>query len=82
MNWNSGAGAPSTFQCSSCRSLNGLGWPNGSASRVTLTGRTRPYRGKGHAMTSKTAREYECGDCGHVGWSNHRHLEAKAGESA
>jgi hypothetical protein len=49
--------------------------------QVTLTGRTRPYFNRFHALvgrSTRVSREYRC-TCGHVGWSNHADLERRAG---
>lgn len=85
---NAGTGQPLTFQCSNCRRIKGAvrppGYiPRGYIGRVRLTGRKRFANPKGNASrrSSTHAREYECLDCGHVGWSRHtdlKYLEKKA----
>ena len=63
------AGSPVWFRCWACRRRGRDG-----GYRVTLTGRTRPYKpSRGSALGTRsttTAREYICG-CGHAGWSAH-----------
>lgn len=82
--WNSGAGSPVWFRCTLCRRRYGqFGKDCGFASRVTLTGRTKPQPPRGtHTSpglrSTDTLREYTCDDCGHTGWSNHIELERKA----
>jgi hypothetical protein len=84
-----GTGTPNWFQCSACRkrkSTISYGAPgyaelvrNGMVGRVVLTGRTRPNQSRNrHVRISDTVRQYQCLDCGHVGWSNHKDLERKA----
>jgi hypothetical protein len=80
MGSNNGTGQPYWFRCSKCRSTT-RGGSGGWSADVTLTGRRRPHRGKAGARNSFIDREYECGDCGHVGWSCHVDLAYKAGES-
>lgn len=82
MSRSSGTGSPFRFRCHMARKS----WH--AAHRlhpealvrvlheVTLTGRTRPYRNRYHAIVGRStvvAREYRC-TCGHVGWSNHSDL--------
>lgn len=70
-------GLPSLFQCKKCRSGNQQRFrqgdrspPPGNASRIRWTGRTRPYPTTGSdRRRSLPAKEYECLDCGHRGWS-------------
>ena len=87
MNWNSGAGSPNTFRCWKCRLNAGkfYGRPDmgaGRIDRVDLTGKTKQRsanaRGALGLRSSWTSYQYECFDCGHVGFSNHRDLEYKA----
>lgn len=80
-----GTGVPIWFKCWACRrayarlyddasryAFAGRGGPG----RVRLTGRTRPnVSGNRPPRASAKHREYECLDCGHVGWSNHVDLE-------
>lgn len=77
MGQSAGAGSPVWFRCHRERRGEGLDH------EITLTGRSRPSRGKrGSAQgTRSTARdrEYTC-SCGHTGWSNHIDLARKAGE--
>lgn len=47
-------------------------------SKVFLTGREKPYHKHRHSAlgvrSESTSLEYECGECGYVGWSNHSDL--------
>lgn len=79
MGANNGTGQPNWFRCSKCRSTL-RGSKGGWAGDVTLTGRRRPHSGKAGARNSYIDREYECGSCGHVGWSCHIELGYKAGD--
>jgi hypothetical protein len=81
MGSNAGTGQPITFQCSQCRKKNDsifrrpyLGPRTGF--RVKLTGKKRPCKqGNAGGRNSRHRRQYECLDCGHVGWSRHIDLE-------
>lgn len=65
---------PEVFQCTRC--ANARYAAEGRANRVTFTGREKPLsRAKG--MPPKTSMEYECSDCGFVGWSSHPDLVRK-----
>lgn len=75
-----GTGTPQWFRCWNCRRTDD--WRNhddrGWINRVKLTGLTRENRN--HRRTQRTSgleRQYECMDCGHVGWSSHVDLERK-----
>lgn len=50
---------------------------NGGKQRVKLTGRSKDASFLPHARGngSTQSREYQCLDCGHVGWSRHHDLE-------
>lgn len=80
---NNGTGVPMWFRCSSCR---GKGYARlsgpiyGSASRVTLTGRTRKAKPSSDRRNDSLSREYRCGDCRHTGWSRHVELRALAAQ--
>lgn len=77
---NAGTGQPISFQCSHCRQQNRwMGFKRrGGAHAVRWLGRWRHTRpGTGGVRNSYWSFEYECGDCGHVGWS--RHIEAQRG---
>ena len=87
MNWNTGAGSPNTFRCWKCRRRAGqfYGRPDmgaGRFNRVDLTGKKRERSAKAPGAlglrSSWIHYQYECFDCGHIGWSNHRDLAAKA----
>lgn len=77
-----GTGSPVWFRCTKCRSTLNPDRRAGDITRVRLTGRERPRRrSKHHPIGSRSthvAREYECLDCGHVGWSTHVDLARKA----
>ena len=78
MGANNGTGWPYYFRCSSCRK-NPPYSGAGSTTKVTLTGKTRPYTGGNRgARGSKTHYQYTCSSCGHTGWSRHNDLERKA----
>lgn len=90
MGSNNGTGEPSVFRCSACRRKNPLRKrqlgersftyeyelrrPTGYADRVRLTGRKRRHS-TGGIRHGTLSREYECLDCGHVGWSRHIDLD-------
>lgn len=85
-----GTGSPIAAGCAKCRrQWHGLwrsgssNWP-GQATRLELTGRTRPYRVKPRTTPGPrhggTAREYRCLDCGHVGWSAHSDVKGDRNE--
>lgn len=85
MGSNAGSGQPSQFQCFRCRRAKGalfgtMSWSfhqeRGGFTRVSLTGKIRPRRGRTSLGTmSREDRQYQCHDCGHVGWSRHSDLE-------
>lgn len=86
-----GTGSPLTFGCTKCRQT----WERlrrwdrvlsnlpGRLDRVKLTGRSKPRppgsSRRAYARNLEVAFEYECLDCGHVGWSTHWHLAKRAG---
>lgn len=77
---NGGTGRPINFRCSSCRKSR-RPWPEGAASRVTLTGRAIKLptgRDGGRNSTDGLRRQYICNDCNHTGWSRHVGLQSKA----
>ena len=82
MSRSAGAGSPVWFRCFMDRQTT-RGTYHGPDSRITLTGRSKPYRAKkGHTLGSRSTyktREYQC-SCGYVGWSNHIDLARMAGE--
>lgn len=82
MSESAGAGSPIWFRCAACRST--LRWTDPVSNthrgmRVKLTGKTKKYYGRtGSALgvrSTHVCRQYECLDCGHVGYSNHIDLE-------
>jgi hypothetical protein len=78
MGANNGTGQPYWFRCSVERSTVRGGLPEDHV--VTLTGRSRPTKGRGGgARVSDRDREYQC-SCGHKGWSRHVDLAMMAGE--
>lgn len=88
MGQSAGAGSPCYFQCWACRKKKPYhyeddprAWRNGAKTRVRLTGRTRAhYTKRGSALGGRNdhvSREYECLDCGHVGWSSHIDLKGR-----
>jgi len=84
MGANNGTGQPYFFQCSKCRRRNNSRHRSRlpyTGHQVKLTGRKKPLsrsqQGTGGARVSQERREYECLDCGHVGWSRHKDLEHK-----
>lgn len=82
-----GTGTPIFFQCAACRRCKGASYDTdqyrahvmkGRLGRVRLTGRSKPNPSRRrNQRCSDTSREYECLDCGHVGWSIHKDLERK-----
>lgn len=78
MSQSAGAGSPISFDCSKCRAWT----PRRNVSPLKMTGRTKPYRPPKHSAlgvrSSLTSYEYECNDCKHVGWSNHKDAERLA----
>jgi len=88
MSRSSGTGSPVWFMCPGERRDRNRAYSYRTRSfmyearrhDVTLTGRTKPYRGKALGTRStRVSREYECSTCGHVGWSNHVDLARRAG---
>lgn len=72
---NAGTGQPLHFRCSKCRAR-GASWPFGLKTRVELSGQERPIDdGNSRGRSTSTLRQYECLDCGHIGWSRHVDLE-------
>lgn len=68
------AGQPHSFACAMCRKS--MSFYENSCTvgrRYRTTGRSRPRRSQGmnYRHWGKIAYEYECLDCGHVGWSRH-----------
>lgn len=80
MSRSSGAGSPIWFRCARCRKGGG---PGGFVQRVKPTGKAKPSPRPGvrGARSAKQSYQYECLDCGHVGWSNHKDLECKIEQS-
>jgi len=82
-----GTGCPITFRCAKCRmtcnrSIDDVcrdrPGPRGWVDRVTLTGRSRPYKLRsGPRRMQPIAVEYVCRDCGHTGWSAHSNIVAR-----
>lgn len=80
---NNGTGQPLTFRCTRCRRQRAD--PSaGHINHVRLTGNTKDVMPSRWIRTGSriglTSREYECQDCGWVGWSRHidlRYLERK-----
>lgn len=70
-----GTGQPIFFRCSRCRRDRGpsFGWRD----HVRLTGKVR-HVGTFAPRMMDAAVQYECRDCGHVGWSRHFDLEGRA----
>ena len=65
-----GIGQPLHFRCSKCRKARR--WPQGGKTRVKLTYRTKQINdGNARGRSTNVLREYECLDCGHIGWSRH-----------
>ena len=79
MGRSSGTGSPISFRCWKerlDRTRVELGITPKILHEVKLTGRTRPYISRDHALVGRstsTSREYVC-SCGHCGWSNHGDL--------
>jgi hypothetical protein len=75
MGANNGTGYPYWLRCSKCRSRGNRerGWS------LHATGRTRPLargqRGRGNSRATNRQIQIVCGDCGHVGWTRHKHAE-------
>lgn len=72
---NNGTGYPYWLRCSKCRGQvdRTRGW------RLRAMGRTRPLargqRGRGNPRATNRLIEVKCRDCGHVGWTRHKHAE-------
>lgn len=68
------AGQPLAFRCAECRKTTNPYWNEPARGQnVRMTGRSRAQRVRGanHHRWPDRAYEYECRDCGHVGWSRH-----------
>lgn len=69
------AGQPATFACAKCRKHPLFFERRGSrfGRRYKLTGKSRRQQSQGSNFRRwpETALQYECLDCGHVGWSRH-----------
>lgn len=66
-----------TFRCSRCRSTLNSQTDTGRKGRVVLTGKTKKHYRNGRYFNRHadgTSRQYECCDCGYVGWSSHKDL--------
>jgi hypothetical protein len=75
------AGQPISFACAKCRKRFDFFDNRCTVGRSwKLTGRTRRQLGRGFNVHGwgKTAHEYECLDCGHVGWSRHPDVARRA----
>jgi hypothetical protein len=82
MSRSAGPGSPAHFWCSACRRRIGWRIAKRTGRNVLRTGRTKSHRSKwGSARGVRSlgeSHEYECQDCGHVGWSAHREILTKA----
>ena len=71
---NAGTGYPLTFRCAKCKvGRDYKSWSHREVSRgchYKLTGRTRDAKGVGYRQGQFKV-EYECLDCGHIGWTQH-----------
>ncbi len=55
------------------------GWRKGLINHIKLTGRSKAiYDSKANGRSTNTRFEYECLDCGHVGWTRHYTVLNKA----
>ena len=67
---NAGTGSPLSFRCANCRRRDDWRNPSRVGYKVRLTGRSKPKRRKS-ARHTNVYLEYECADCGYIGWSSH-----------
>jgi hypothetical protein len=71
---NAGTGYPLTFRCAKCKV--GRNWRSffrfdtERGRNYRLTGRTRSAKRIGYRQAD-IKMEYECLDCGHIGWTQH-----------
>lgn len=70
MGRSAGPGSPISFRCAKCRRRDDWRNPSSKGRRVRLTGRNK-WKGKRSARHTSVYLEYECLDCGHIGWSSH-----------
>lgn len=72
MSRSSGSGHPLTLRCSHCkwRSYAGMTY---KGTNLSATGRHKPVKKwtSGGIRQGALLVEYQCKDCGHVGWSKH-----------
>jgi len=85
-NHSPGTGFPLTFACSKCRKrYGGIAKMPNAVLRWRLTGRrralTKAQQGNGHPRALQYRVEYECLNCGHVGWSRQADCERGAVDS-
>lgn len=75
MGANNGTGQPNNLKCSRC--IRHRSWrPARCGMNLKATGKERPLSkaqlGNGGARVMMRQVQYECLDCGHVGWSRHK----------
>lgn len=72
---NNGSGQPNNLRCAKCK----RGHVRGLGHKLRATGHTRPLppslEGRGGIRVMNQQAEYECLDCGHVGWSRHKDMQ-------
>lgn len=74
MSRSAGPGFPLTLRCAKCKGVD-----NGRGYKLRATGRVRQRRPSERSeairqMPGGIVAEYECGECGHRGWSKHSRM--------
>jgi len=80
-----GTGYPNVFRCTHCkvmfRSRMRHRRAEGDGTNVVRTGRTKPLlssqKGRCHSRALLHRVEYQCLDCGHIGWTRNADIEGK-----
>lgn len=76
MSRSAGQGVPICFRCWRCRRRGGRG---GTIDRVRILGSRNTHARHGAVRVTDLEYQYECLDCGHVGWSRHVDLDQAFG---
>jgi len=85
-----GTGYPNLFRCTRCkvmfRSRLRHGYSKRDGTNVVRTGRIKPLlasqKGRCHSRALLHRVEYECLDCGHVGWTRNADVEGRPAKAA
>ena len=71
---NNGTGHPLTFRCAKCKTQRNWRRDSFRGTNCVATGLTKPARKGGIRMNTRVI-QYECLDCGHIGWTQHEQGE-------